>query len=94
MGANFLNYRAHEIYTMNGNKISKTFVKWDNEKKICELSDIIPIAEGQIKLENQLSKLANRILICDTDLLETKVYSETYYDGYCDPILENRSVII
>ena len=35
MGANFLNYRAHEIYTMNGNKISKTFVKWDNEKNKC-----------------------------------------------------------
>ena len=32
MGANFLNYRAHEIYTMNGNKISETFVKWDKEK--------------------------------------------------------------
>ena len=29
--------------------------KWDNEKKICELSDIIPIAEGQIKLENEFS---------------------------------------
>ena len=35
MGANFLNYRAHEIYTMNGNKISETFVKWDNKKKKC-----------------------------------------------------------
>ena len=35
MGANFLNYRAHEIYTMNGNKISETFVKWDNEKNRC-----------------------------------------------------------
>ena len=35
MGANFLNYRAHEIYKMNGNKISETFVKWDNEKKKC-----------------------------------------------------------
>ena len=35
MGANFLNYRAHEIYTMNGNKISETFVKWDKEKNIC-----------------------------------------------------------
>ncbi|MDA8721812.1 hypothetical protein N9M14_02725, partial [Candidatus Pelagibacter bacterium] len=32
MGANFLNYRAHELYTMNGNKISDTFVKWDKEK--------------------------------------------------------------
>ena len=35
MGANFLNFRAHEIYTMNGNKISETFVKWDKEKKKC-----------------------------------------------------------
>ena len=26
MGANFLNFRAHELYTMNGNKISETFV--------------------------------------------------------------------
>ena len=27
MGANFLNYRAHELYMMNVNKISDTFVK-------------------------------------------------------------------
>jgi hypothetical protein len=35
MGANFLNYRAHELYTMNGKKISDTFVKWDKEKNKC-----------------------------------------------------------
>jgi len=35
MGANFLNFRAHEIYTMNGNKIDETFVKWDKEKNKC-----------------------------------------------------------
>tara|TARA_B100001121_G_scaffold246934_1_gene222192 strand:- start:5 stop:556 length:552 start_codon:yes stop_codon:yes gene_type:complete len=35
MGANFLNFRAHEIYTINGNKINDTFVKWDNEKNKC-----------------------------------------------------------
>ena len=35
MGANFLNFRAHEIYTINGNKIDETFVKWDEEKKTC-----------------------------------------------------------
>ena len=35
MGANFLNFRAHELYTMNGNQISETFVKWDNEKNKC-----------------------------------------------------------
>ena len=35
MGANFLNHRAHEIYTINGNKIDETFVKWDEEKSKC-----------------------------------------------------------
>ena len=35
MGANFLNFRAHEIYTMNGNKINETFVKWDKEMNKC-----------------------------------------------------------
>ncbi|MDC0875476.1 hypothetical protein OAP78_00905 [Candidatus Pelagibacter sp.] len=35
MGANFLNFRAHELYTMNGNKINETFVKWDKDKNKC-----------------------------------------------------------
>ena len=35
MGANFLNFKAHEIYTINGNKIDETFVKWDKEKNKC-----------------------------------------------------------
>ena len=35
MGANFLNFRAHEIYTINGNKIDETFVEWNNEKNKC-----------------------------------------------------------
>ena len=38
--------------------------------------------------ENRLVSKANKVLICDTDLLETKVYSEAYYIGSCDPILE------
>ena len=35
MVANFLNFRAHELYTINGNKIDDTYVKWDSEKKKC-----------------------------------------------------------
>mgnify|MGYP000238502923 CR=1 FL=1 len=35
MGANFLNFRAHELYTINGNKIDDTYVKWDSKKKKC-----------------------------------------------------------
>ena len=55
--------------------------KWDNEQKTCEFHDLLPIAVGQMNLENKLSLTANKILFCDTDLLETKVYSETYYNG-------------
>ena len=60
---------------------------WDSEKRICEPRDIIPIAEGQMESENRLSEKADDLLICDTDLLELKVYSEAYYEGYCDPTL-------
>lgn len=56
--------------------------KWNNERKTCEASDIIPIAKGQMNLENKLAKKADKLLICDTDLLETKVYSEEYYGGF------------
>ena len=35
MGANFLNFRAHEIYTINGNKISNTLDEWKAEKNKC-----------------------------------------------------------
>ena len=44
---------------------------WNNEQRTCELSDILPIARGQINLENKLAKQANKVLICDTVLLET-----------------------
>jgi NadR type nicotinamide-nucleotide adenylyltransferase len=66
--------------------------KWNNERKICEQQDIIPIAEGQIKLENDLAKKADKVLICDTDLLETKVYSEEYYGGFVDPKLDKAAI--
>ncbi|WP_411029039.1 AAA family ATPase [Spongiimicrobium sp. 3-5] len=62
--------------------------KWNNERKTCEPEDLLPIAVGQMQLENSLTKKATDILVCDTDLLETKVYSEAYYVGHCDPILE------
>ncbi|MDH5412824.1 MAG: ATP-binding protein [Flavobacteriaceae bacterium] len=65
--------------------------KWNNERKTCENSDLVPIALGQMRLENQLAKKADKILICDTDLLETKVYSEEYYGGFVDPNLDKAA---
>lgn len=66
--------------------------KWNNERKTCEPNDLLPIAKGQIKLENILAQKTDSVLICDTDLLETKVYSEAYYLGSCDPLLEKYAL--
>lgn len=66
--------------------------KWNDERKTCEPKDLLPIAEGQMRLENELTEKATNILICDTDLLETKVYSEAYYVGHCDPLLEKYAL--
>ena len=66
--------------------------KWNNERKTCEKDDLLPIAVGQMKLENYLAKKADKILICDTDLLETKVYSEEYYGGFVDPKLDEAAI--
>ncbi|MDT0678438.1 ATP-binding protein [Autumnicola musiva] len=58
--------------------------KWDEKREICQLEDLIPVAEGQMKLENDLAGRAGNLMICDTNLMELKVYSEAYYEGYCD----------
>ncbi len=65
--------------------------KWNNMRKTCEAKDLIPIAIGQIKLENDLAKKADKVLICDTDLLETKVYSQEYYGGFVDKELDQAA---
>ena len=60
--------------------------------KLLTKNDVMPIAEGQMRLENEWTTKANTVLICDTDLLETKVYSESYYGGMCDPDLEQYAI--
>ena len=65
--------------------------KWNNERKTCEAKDLLPIAIGQMKLENKLAKKADKVLICDTDLLETKVYSQEFYGGFVDEKLDKAA---
>ncbi len=64
---------------------------WNNERRTCEQKDLIPIAIGQMALENDLATKASKVLFCDTDLLETKVYSMEYYGGHVDPLLDEAS---
>lgn len=47
-------------------------------------SDLLEIARGQLKLEANISKQANRLLFLDTDLHVIKVWSDYKY-GVCDP---------
>lgn len=85
---------AHHYHTVWVPEYAREYLqhKWDREQKTCEPKDLLPIAEGQMRLENERALQANGILICDTDLLETKVYSEAYYLGHCDPILEKYAL--
>ena len=66
--------------------------KWDHKSEICTEEDLVPIARGQIQLENKALQRANRLLVCATDLLQTKVYSEVYYNGYCDPQIQQYAL--
>lgn len=65
--------------------------KWDSEKKLISKEDLIPIAKGQLKLEKQASQQVDSLLLCDTNLLELKVYSEYYYNGFCPLEIKNEA---
>ncbi|NQX86559.1 MAG: ATP-binding protein [Flavobacteriaceae bacterium] len=65
---------------------------WENERRTCQPKDVLPIAKGQIQSENELAQKTDTVLICDTDLLELKVYSEAYYLGTCDPSIEKYAI--
>lgn len=64
--------------------------KWDKTGQICEPEDLMPIAIGQTRLENEALLTAHKYLFCDTNLLVTKVFSETYYN-FCDPVLDKAA---
>ena len=66
--------------------------KWDSSKKLVEKEDLIPIAKGQLKLESEISQQVECLLICDTNLLELKVYSEYYYDGFCPEEIKDEAI--
>jgi nicotinamide riboside kinase len=64
--------------------------KWDAKQKACEPEDLLPIAAGQVKTENDALLTANKYLFCDTTLMATKVFSEMYYN-FCDPALDKAA---
>ena len=71
MGANFLNFRAHELYTINGNKISETFVKWDKEKKKCFAGFVV---SGENVGVNETITVSGEALSFLSTGIDTRVY--------------------
>ncbi|MCG3808024.1 MULTISPECIES: AAA family ATPase [Psychrobacter] len=70
--------------------------KWDKEHLTCTWEDLLPIAQGQIELENKLAEQAaqsdhNHYLFCDTSLFELMVYSNWYY-GDCPDALTQAAL--
>jgi NadR type nicotinamide-nucleotide adenylyltransferase len=49
---------------------------------ICTLEDMPVIARGQAAAEDQAARDANRVLICDTELMTTAFWHERYW-GWC-----------
>jgi len=58
-----------------------------NEKLVYE--DNLLIAKGQLDLEEKAYAKANKYIFCDTDILQTVVYSYEYY-GKVQPELEKQ----
>ena len=65
--------------------------KWEKEGKLVSKEDLLPIAEGQLRQEKIAMEKVENLLICDTNLLELKVYSEYYYDGYCPEFIKREA---
>ena len=54
----------------------------DRKGAPCAREDIPHIARGQVASEDAAARAANRVLVCDTDLLATVFWSETFF-GDC-----------
>lgn len=55
---------------------------------LLDVTDVEPIARGQAALEEEYAATETRLVIQDTDLLSTIVYSHHYY-GNCPPWIED-----
>jgi NadR type nicotinamide-nucleotide adenylyltransferase len=56
----------------------------------CERDDFHRIARGQLAAEDALAEQANRVLICDTDLMTTTLWAEIFY-GQCPEWIRRKS---
>jgi len=62
--------------------------KYSNNQELI-FSDNIIIAKGQKELEQEALKIANKYIFCDTDILQTVVYSNEYYNKVQTELIES-----
>lgn len=66
--------------------------KWKGKKGTSMIEDLMPIALGQMASENQKAQVSDRLLFCDTNLLQLKVYSQAYFNEFCPPEIEKPAL--
>ena len=71
MAAHFLNYEAYELYTINGNKIDDTFVKWDKDKNKCFAGYTV---SGSNVGVNKTATVSGEVLSFLSTGIDTRVY--------------------
>ena len=71
MAAHFLNHKAYELYTINGNKINDTYVKWDKEKKKCFAGYTV---SGSNVGVNEKATVSGEVLSFLSTGIDTRVY--------------------
>lgn len=58
--------------------------KLKSQDKEIRITDNYTIVQNQLNLENEALKKANKVLICDTNFLETMFYSHLYFGEVSD----------
>ena len=71
MAANLTNFKAKHIYTINGNQIKETFVKWDKEKKKCFAGFVV---SGSNVGVNETITVSGEVLSFFNTGIDTRVY--------------------
>ncbi len=71
MGANLINFKAKKIYTINGNLIDETFVKWDKENNKCVAGYVL---SGSNVGVNETITVSGEVLSFFNTGIDTRVY--------------------
>ena len=71
MGANLTNFKAKHIYTINGNDIKETFVKWNKENKKCFAGFVVTGSNVGV---NETITVSGEVLSFFNTGIDTRVY--------------------